>query len=60
MINNKRPVNKPHQTKIRTSNEDVEKINFCAKELGISKTDVIMMGVDKVYQEILRRKKRVI
>lgn len=56
MANKKRPVNKPHQTKIRTSDEDVEKINFCAKELGISKTDVIMMGVEKVYQEILNKK----
>ena len=46
-----------NQTKIRTTDEELSKIEFCAKELNVSKTDVILLGVEKVYQEVLKRKK---
>ena len=52
MERRKRPITKPHQTKIRTSDEDIKKIEFCARKLGITKTEVIMLGIEKVYQEI--------
>jgi len=38
--------------RIRLSNNDVEKLNVCSESLKITKTDVVRLGIDKVYQEI--------
>nr|DAL57722.1 MAG TPA_asm: hypothetical protein [Caudoviricetes sp.] len=37
--------------------EQAKKLEFCAKEKNITKTDVIILGIEKVYQEILSNKK---
>lgn len=47
---------KNNQTKIRTSDEEIAKIEFCANELGISKSEVILLGIEKVYKEIKNKK----
>lgn len=49
-----RPTDNPkiHQTRIRMSDEELQKLNYCSEILEISKTDVINMGIDKVYEEI--------
>lgn len=46
-----------NQTKIRTTDEELKKIEFCAKELNLSKTDVILKGVDMVYNAVIENKK---
>lgn len=48
---------KKNQTKIRTTDEELKKIEFCAEKLGISKTEVILKGVDMVYTEIIGKEK---
>lgn len=36
----------------RMSEEDVEKLKYCCKILGISESDVLRMGIDEVYQKL--------
>jgi len=48
-----RPTDDPkiHQRKIRFSDVEVGKIDYCCKVLGLSKSDVIRRGIDKMYTE---------
>ena len=46
---------KKNQTKLRTTDEDVQKLELCAKALGISKSEVLLLGLDKVYQEVIKK-----
>ncbi len=50
-----RPTTNPkiYQTRIRMTEEEVQKLNFCSEKLGISKTDVISIAVDKIYKGLL-------
>lgn len=49
-----RPTNEPrsYRESFRFSEFDMEKIKFCMDKTGMSKTDVIRMGIDKVYKEL--------
>lgn len=49
-----RPTNDPKTItyKLRISNSDNEKLDFCCKKLGKSKADILRMGLEKVYQEL--------
>lgn len=49
-----RPTNNPKniQMRIRMSEEDNSKLEICSKKLNISKSDVVRLGIEKVYQEI--------
>ena len=49
-----RPTDDPkkHDTRIRMTDEDVQILNFCAEKTGMTKTDVIRMGIRKVYEEL--------
>ncbi|EFS20585.1 hypothetical protein FSBG_00082 [Fusobacterium gonidiaformans 3-1-5R] len=53
-----RPTNNPKniQTRIRMTEEEAKKLDFCAKTLNTSKTEIISKGVDKIYQEISNKK----
>ena len=58
LVNKKgRPTDAPkkYQTRIRMSDEEVSKLNFCSEKLGITKTAVINMGIDKVYEELNKK-----
>lgn len=48
---------KKNQTKIRTTDEELSKIEYCSKMLNISKTAVILKGVNMVYAEIKSKQK---
>ena len=37
---------------IRITKETLEKLEYCAKELGITKTEVLHRGIDLVKSEI--------
>lgn len=50
-------INKNIQTRIRMTEEEAEKLEYCAKEKNMTKTDVIILGIEKVYQEIKNNKK---
>lgn len=49
-----RPTNDPktHETRIRMSDKDIEKLEFCCKKTGMSKADVIRRGIELVYKEV--------
>lgn len=49
-----RPTDEPknHRESIRLSDNDMMKIDFCMKETGMTKTDIIRKGIDLVYQEV--------
>ena len=50
-----RPTENPksYRESFRLSESDMQKIKICMEKKGISKTDVIRMGIDKVYQETM-------
>lgn len=49
-----RPTSEPkkHETRIRMSDKDIEKLDFCCKKTGMTKADVIRKGIEKVYDEL--------
>ncbi len=52
-----RPTENPkgNYTGIRLSDDENKKLNFCMKETGMTKTDVLRKGIDLVYQEITKK-----
>lgn len=51
-----RPTNDPKilNTRIRLSAADVERLEFCAEKTGLNKSDIIRMGIQKVYEELAK------
>lgn len=49
-----RPTNDPKNSgyRLRMSDSDNEKLDFCCEKLGKSKADILRMGLEKVYQEL--------
>ena len=49
-----RPTSDPkkHETRIRMTDEDVSILEFCAKETGLSKTEIIRQGIREVYAKL--------
>lgn len=50
-----RPTNDPrgtNRTGVRLTESDMEKLEFCIKKTGRSKTDIIRQGIDLVYKEV--------
>ena len=48
-----RPTNSPktNNYRIRMTDEELRKLEFCCERTGLSKADVIRLGIDKVYTE---------
>lgn len=49
-----RPTENPkkNETRIRMTDEDVKILDFCAKETGLSKSEIIRQGIREVYAKI--------
>lgn len=49
-----RPTDNPRtiQTRIRMNENEAAMLNECASILNVTKTDVIVMGIKKVYADI--------
>jgi len=45
-----------NQYRIRMADEELEKLEHCQRVTGLSKAGVIRLGIDKVYQESLKKK----
>ncbi len=43
---------KIHETRIRMSDDDIEKLEYCCQVTGFTKADVIRKGISKVYEEL--------
>ena len=54
-----RPTDDPkrHETRIRMSDEDVRLLKLCCEKTGKSKTDVIRLGIRKVYEQLQEQEK---
>lgn len=49
-----RPTNDPktNQVRIRMSDNELEKLNYCSEKSGKTKTEIIKLGINKVYHEL--------
>ena len=49
-----RPTDDPktHETRIRMSDNDVEMLKICCEQMGMTKSDVIRLGVKLVYESL--------
>lgn len=52
-----RPTENPknYRESFRLSENDMEKIKFCMKKEGLSKTDIVRMGIDEVYRKLKKQ-----
>lgn len=46
---------KRNDTRIRLTDSEVEKLNYCAKQTGRTKADIIREGIDLVYKKITKK-----
>lgn len=49
-----RPTAEPKtlNTRVRLSEEDVNRLEYCSKETGQSKAEIIRQGIKEVYEKI--------
>ena len=49
-----RPTEEPKNlsTRIRLSDEDVSMLNFCCEVTGKNKSEIIRLGIRKVYEDL--------
>lgn len=52
-----RPTDEPkgNRESFRLSDNDIAKLNFCVKETGMTKADVVRKGIDLVYQKLTKK-----
>lgn len=53
-----RPTDNPKQlsTRVRLSQEDVDRLEYCAEKTGQSKADIIRQGIKSVYDRLKEAK----
>lgn len=49
-----RPTNDPKilSTRIRLSEEDIKRLEFCVQETGLTKAEIIRQGIKEVYNRL--------
>lgn len=49
-----RPTDDPKtlSTRIRLSEEDVQRLEYCAEKTGMTKSEIIRLGIKEVYEEL--------
>lgn len=47
---------KDYNTRIRMTEEERQKLDFCAEKTGMTKADIIRRGIELVYQELVNEK----
>ncbi len=49
-----RPTENPKtkRLEIRISDDEKQKLEYCVKVMGRTKTDILILGLDKVYNEL--------
>lgn len=52
-----RPTTEPknHVARLRLSNNEKNKLDECCRLTGMSITDVLKLGIEKVYQEYVKK-----
>lgn len=53
-----RPTNDPKtlNTRIRLSDSDLERLDYCCKALGLTKAEVIRQGIEAMYEKARKQK----
>lgn len=46
---------KRNNTRIRLTDDEAEKLEYCSKKTGLTKADVIRKGIDLVYAEVTKK-----
>lgn len=49
---------KPFERKVRLSDGDIQRLEYTAKVLGLTKAEVIRQGIDRMYQEAQKQAKK--
>lgn len=49
---------KRNETRIRMTDGEIEKLDYCCKVFGLTKADVIRRGIDRVYEEAQERESK--
>lgn len=44
-----------NQYRLRMSNEELKKLEFCCEKLCMTKSEVIRAGIETMYQEALKK-----
>lgn len=44
--------------KARVDDLTIDKLEFCARKTNLSKSDILRIGIDKVYEEIVGEEKK--
>lgn len=44
-----------NQYRLRMSDAELKKLEFCCEKLGLSKSEVIRAGIETMYQEALKK-----
>lgn len=49
-----RPTDEPKllNTRIRLSTQDVERLDYCSKQTGLTKAEIIRRGIKEVYEQL--------
>lgn len=55
-----RPTDDPkeHQTRIRMSDGDLERLDYCAEVLGLTKAEIIRQGIKLMYEKAQEEAKK--
>ena len=53
-----RPTDDPkkYETRVRMSDSDLEKLNYCCEKFELTKAEVIRRGIEVVYREAQKQK----
>lgn len=46
---------KRNDTRIRLTDSEAQKLDYCSKMTGMTKADVIRKGIDMVYAEVTKK-----
>jgi predicted DNA-binding protein len=46
---------KKYDTRIRMSEDDIQKLEFCSKTANLTKAAVIRKGIDEVYEKLKKK-----
>lgn len=52
-----RPTQEPKDfsTRIRMSDDDIKKLDYCCKITGKLKAEIIRQGIDNIYNELVKK-----
>lgn len=55
-----RPTDDPKtlSTRIRLSEEDIKRLEYCSEKTGLTKAEIIRQGIKEVYEKLKKKRQR--